>query len=161
MLAYLLLGVATLTGLLMIPFGWPGIWLQVGTIGLFGWATEFDRVGLIPLALLFFVALIAELCEPTFTGGRMDAGIRRRTGFGGLAGGSVGAALGLQFPLLGSMFGALAGALVGALLAAFTGGSGQPGGSGRLRLAGQAAAMGVRTAAGITVAAFTLLTLTR
>jgi hypothetical protein len=153
-LAYLLLGVAQAAGLALIPFGAPGLWVQLAALALFGWWTDFAVFGPVPLGILLVVALAAELIEAPLARGRMGAGARRRLGFGGLAGGAAGAGAGVFFPLLGSMFGALLGALAGSLLSSFRL---RPPGIGRGAFGGQVVAMATRTAAGIVIAAFALL----
>ncbi|MQA91529.1 MAG: DUF456 family protein [Gemmatimonas sp.] len=154
-LAYLLLAIAQGAGLLITPFGWPGLWLQLASLALFGWWSGFEAIAGIPLVLLFAVVALAELIEAAATGGRIDAGRRRRTSVGAFAGAAVGAMLGIPFPLVGHLFGALIGAFVGSVAAAI-------GVRGRLSdfrdLGGEAIAMAVKTSASIAVAVFAILT---
>ncbi|MEX2582772.1 MAG: DUF456 family protein [Gemmatimonadota bacterium] len=158
MVAYLLLGLGLAAGLLLIPFGWPGLWLQLGTLALFGWWSDFAPIGTVSLVLLVTVALIAELLEAILTGGRIGPARCRRSATGGIAGGCTGAAFGTAFPLLGSPFGALVGALLGAFVAALTGRAGPPR---SVAILGETIAMGVKTSAAVVVAVFTILTLMR
>jgi hypothetical protein len=153
-LAYLLLGVTQIVGLLLIPLGGPGIWLQIGALALFAWWTEFAAIGAVPLVVLLLVVMTAEVVEaPLAAGGRRFQG-RRRAGLAGLAGGVVGAILGFRFPLLGSVFGAVAGALTGTLIAAV---SARSPGVTFWALLGQAGALAIKTAAGVIVALFALM----
>ena len=157
MLAYLLLAAQAL-GLLLTPFGWPGVWIQLASLGLYAWRTDFQLFGVVPLGLLFAASLTAELLEGTIAGGRIDAATRRRAGFAGLAGGGAGAALGLVLPLVGTLFGTVVGALLGTLLTGFRS---QQERIGCAALLWQVVAMGIRTSAGVVVAVFILLTLMR
>ncbi len=158
MLAYLLLALAQTLGVLAIPFGAPGLWLQVAALGLYGWWTEFTTFGTVPLVLLFFVALAAELAELPLVGGRIPRSVRRRPGLAAVAGATAGAVLGEFFPLLGSMFGALAGALVGAFLGALAWGSQKQAGG---NLIGLVLAISLKAAAAVGIAVFSLITLAR
>jgi uncharacterized protein len=155
-LAYLLLGIAQLVGLLMIPFGGPGVWVQLAALGVFGWWTEFGIIGTAPLLVLLLVALTAELIEPPLAGGRIDRPVRRRLGGAGLIGSIVGASVGFPLPLLGSLFGAFVGAIVGTSFGVL--GAKTPG-SGCATIGAQVLAMATRTAAGVVVAVFTLVSL--
>lgn len=115
--AYLLLVSVQLIGLLLIAVGWPGIWLQVGSLALFAWATGFEVVGQVTVGLVVFLALLGEMAEWTL-GGRYARryGGGRRAAFGAILGGMVGAIVGMPVPLLGSVFGAMVGSFAGAVL---------------------------------------------
>ncbi|HUE96776.1 MAG TPA: hypothetical protein VMN39_08955 [Longimicrobiaceae bacterium] len=158
MLAYLLLGLAQLVGLLLIPFSPVGIWLQLGSLGLFGWWSDFELIGPVPLLILFAVALTAELIELPLAAGRIERTMRRRLGIGSLIGAAAGAAAGIALPLLGTMFGALLGGTLTTTIAALTH---RPEGIGCAALGGQAIAVGIRSAAAVAIATFTVLTLSR
>ena len=154
MVAYLLLGLAQVAGLLLTPFGAPGIWLQLGALGLFAWWSEFEPVGSIPLLVLVAIVLTAELAEAPLAGGRIERSLRRRAGGVGLAGAVAGAIAGVPFPLVGSLFGALLGALVGATIGGLS--APRPPRRGWATLGGQVLAMALRAAAGVGVALFAL-----
>jgi hypothetical protein len=154
-LAYLLLASAQLLGILMIPFGGPGVWVQLAGLALYGWGTEFAVVGKVPLLVVLLLALVTELLEPLLVGSRVERGLRRRLGVAGLAGGAAGALAGYAVPLLGIPFAAFAGALF-ATLGASVGARREPGG-GCLPVGGAVLAMTTRTAAAIGVAAFAFL----
>ena len=158
MLAHLLLGVAQAIGLLMIPFGAPGVWLQLAALAAFGWWTDFAVVGPIPILILVILALAAELAALALSSKSLDAKLRRRVGLSGFAGGGAGAAIGIPVPLLGSMFGALVGALVGSTLGTL-GARAERSGCGAL--GGLLVATSLKTAAGFAVAAFTFFMLLR
>jgi uncharacterized protein len=155
-LAYLLLGLAQAIGLLLIPFGVPGLWVQIAALALFGWWTDFATVGTVPLMILLVVGLAGELAEGPLTGGRIGRSARRWMGFAALAGGFAGAALGRYFPLVGSLFGAFVGSFLATAIAGFT----LPGASPGSRF-GQVLAITMKVAAGIVVATFALLSLGR
>jgi hypothetical protein len=156
--AYLLLGIGQAVGLVVTALGWPGLWVQLASLALFGWWSGFEVVAVIPLVLLVAMAVIAESFEAVLTGGRADRSRRRRSGITALAGGTAGAALGASFPLVGSLFGAVGGAFVGSLIGATASRARYPTFS---ALAGESIAMAVKTAAALVVAVFAILTLMR
>ena len=154
MVAYLLLGLAQVVGLLAIPFSPFGVWLQLAALGAFAWWTDFQEVGTIPLLVLATVLLAAELCEGALGIHAMDPAHRRVGGIGALIGAIAGAAAGLAFPLLGQLFGAVLGGFAGGLLAVIAGRRRR-----RIRfftLIGQGLAVGLRAATGAVVATFVL-----
>lgn len=153
-MAYVLLGLAQVAGLILTPLGAPGIWLQLGSLGLFAWWTEFAPVGPIPLVVLVAIVLAAELAEAPLAGGHIEPSVRRRGGAVGLAGGVAGAAAGVPFPLIGSLFGALLGALVGALIGTFSAPRGRK--RGCVTVGGQTVALALRASAGVGIALFAL-----
>lgn len=124
-MAYLLLVAVQVIGLLLIAFGLPGIWLQVGSLALFAWMTEFQTVGMVTVGVVIFLAVLAEIAEWTL-GGRFARkyGGGRRAAFGAIVGGTVGALVGMPVPLLGSVFGAMVGSFVGAFVFELTTGRG-------------------------------------
>lgn len=120
-MAYALLAVAQIIGLLLVPFGLPGLWLQLGGLVLYAWLTGFATVGMTALLIALGLATAAELLE-FWLGGRYARayGGGRRAGWGAIIGGIVGALLGVPIPLIGSLIGAFAGSFVGATLFALT-----------------------------------------
>ena len=116
-----LLILAQVAGLLLIPFGLPGIWLQVLSLGAFAWATGFREVGWAPLTVVVVLAVAAEVAEFTL-GGKYAAryGGSRRAAWGAILGGLVGAVLGVPVPIVGSVIGAFVGSFVGAALLEMT-----------------------------------------
>ncbi|HUE97370.1 MAG TPA: DUF456 family protein [Longimicrobiaceae bacterium] len=154
--AYVVLGLAQMAGLLLLPV-WPaGIWLQLGSLALYGWWSGFDPVGWIPLLILLAAAVLAEAVEPPLAGGKIDAATRRRGGTGGLVGGGCGALAGYTYPLLGSLFGALLGAVLGAGAAILSRLSARPG---LFSSTGQAVALAVRSTTAIGIATFAFYSL--
>ncbi|MDQ3557174.1 MAG: DUF456 domain-containing protein [Gemmatimonadota bacterium] len=112
----LLIG-AQLLGLLLLPFGLPGLWVQLGGLVLYAWLTGFASVGMAPLVAVFVLASVAELLE-FWLGARFTRryGGGRHAGWGAMAGGVAGALVGVPVPLIGSVIGAFVGAFAGAVL---------------------------------------------
>lgn len=124
-LPLLLLGAGQLLGLLLIPFGLPGLWLQVGGFVLYGWLTDFRTVGAVAIVVVVGLAIAAEIAE-FLLGGRYARryGGGRRAAWGAIIGGVIGAVIGLPLPIIGSVIGAFLGAFVGAALLEMTTGRG-------------------------------------
>lgn len=117
MLTLALLVLAFLVGLLLIPFGLPGLWLMV--LALLGYAAlgRFEQVGLAALGFVVVLAVLAEAAE-AWLGFRFAKryGGSSRAGWGAMAGGLIGAVLGTPVPLIGNIVGAFLGAFIGAAL---------------------------------------------
>jgi uncharacterized protein len=113
-MAFALLALAQVAGLLLVPFGLPGTWLQVAAVGAYAWAMHW-RAGWWIFALVLAVAIVAEVVEFAI-GGRYARkyGGSRRAAWGAILGGLVGAFAGLPIPVIGSVVGAFLGAFVGA-----------------------------------------------
>lgn len=120
-LATVLLLAASAVGLLLIPFGLPGLWLIV--LGILGsaWLTGFRSLTPGFVALAVGLALLGELVE-AWIGFRFARryGGSSRAGWGALLGGLVGAVVGVPVPLVGSVIGGFAGAFAGAALFEYT-----------------------------------------
>jgi uncharacterized protein len=112
---YALLVLAQVAGLLMIPFGLPGTWVQVLALGVYAWHGGFATVSWMTVAFVVILALVGEVLE-FILGGRyaQKYGGSRRAGWGAILGGLVGAIVGLPVPVIGSVVGAFVGAFVGA-----------------------------------------------
>lgn len=163
-MAYLLLVLAQVAGLVLIPFGLPGLWVQVGALVVYGWATDFATVSAFALAVVLFLACAAELAEFVLAGRyarRYGGG--RRASVGAIVGGIVGAVMGVPLPLLGSVFGAMIGAFVGALVLELTTGRGAAPAvrAGWGALLGRLVATAMKGGVGVVIAVFTLLTTLR
>jgi uncharacterized protein YqgC (DUF456 family) len=122
-MAYGLLALAQLAGLLMVPLGLPGTWLQVISIGVFSYATNW-RLGWWIFAVAVALAAVAEVIE-FMLGGRFARkyGGSKRAAWGAILGGLVGAFMGFPLPVIGSVIGAFIGAFVGAALLEMTAGA--------------------------------------
>lgn len=120
-MAYALLIAAQLLGLLLVPFGLPGLWIQLAGLVGYAWLTGFATVGMTPLLIALGLATAAELLE-FWLGARYARayGGGRRAGWGAVLGGIVGALVGIPIPLLGSLVGAFVGSFVGAALLEMT-----------------------------------------
>jgi uncharacterized protein len=120
-LPILLLAACGIVGLLLIPFGLPGLWVIVlGVLG-YGWLTDFRTIGVGLIVLVVGLALVGEVVE-AWLGFRMARryGGSSRAGWGALIGGLVGAVIGVPVPLIGSVIGGFLGAFVGAALFEYT-----------------------------------------
>jgi uncharacterized protein YqgC (DUF456 family) len=150
--AVLLLLAAGLVGLVLIPFGLPGLWVIVlGILG-YGWLTDFRTLTAGFLALIIGLALLGEVAE-AWIGFRFAQryGGSSRAGWGALIGGLVGAIVGVPVPLVGSVVGGFVGAFAGAALFEYSralrsGGAVKAGWGAVL---GRAAAAAVKTAVGV------------
>jgi hypothetical protein len=117
---FALMALAQVVGLLLVPFGLPGTWLQVAAIGAYAWATDW-RAGWWIFAVALVVAVIAEVVE-FLIGGRYTRkyGGSRRAGWGAILGGLIGAIVGIPIPIIGSVIGAFLGAFIGAAVLEMT-----------------------------------------
>ncbi len=155
-LPILLLGAATIAGLVLIPFGLPGLWVIVlGILG-YGWLTDFRTLGAGFLVAILVLALLGEVAE-AWIGFRFARryGGSSRAGWGALVGGLVGAIVGVPVPVVGSVVGGFVGAFAGAALFEFsrarhTEGAARAGWGAVL---GRAAAAGLKMALGVAMAA--------
>jgi uncharacterized protein YqgC (DUF456 family) len=117
----LLLILALASGLVLIPFGLPGLWVMVlGVIG-YGWLTGFATVGVATIAVVLSLAALGEIVEAWvgFRSARRYGG-SRRAGWGAMIGGLVGAVVGVPVPVVGSVVGAFVGAFAGAAVFEYT-----------------------------------------
>lgn len=111
---------ALVAGLLLIPFGLPGLWLMVGAALLYSYAAP-DRLGIVTILGLTLLAGVAEVFEFVLAGRyARKYGGSKRAGWGAILGGMVGAIIGVPLPVVGSMIGAFVGAFAGALVAELT-----------------------------------------
>src|SRR5215210_6988145 len=111
----LLLALTGVAGLLLIPFGLPGLWLIVlGVLG-YGWLTDFQTMSATFLALVIGLALVGEIVEG-WIGFRFAQryGGSKRAGWGALIGGLIGVVVGVPLPIVGSVIGGFVGAFAGA-----------------------------------------------
>jgi hypothetical protein len=117
----LLLLLAVLAGLVMIPFGLPGIWLMIVAGVTHHLLVSPPTIGWLTLGVLVLIAVGAEWLEFSVSG-RYTAkyGGSKRASWGAIAGGLVGAFVGLPIPVVGSVIGAFAGAFAGALIGEYS-----------------------------------------
>lgn len=153
--AVLLLVAASLVGLVLIPFGLPGLWVIVlGILG-YGWLTDFRTLTVGFLALVIVLALLGELAE-AWIGFRFAQryGGSSRAGWGALLGGLVGAVVGVPVPIVGSVIGGFVGAFAGAALFEYTRARHTEGAAraGWGAVLGRAAAAAVKMAVGVAMA---------
>ncbi len=117
----LLLILSGVVGLLLIPFGLPGLWVIVlGIIG-YGWMTDFQTMSATFLVVIIALAILSEVFE-AWIGFRYAQryGGSKRAGWGALVGGLVGAIVGVPVPIIGSVVGGFVGAFIGAALFEYT-----------------------------------------
>jgi uncharacterized protein len=116
-LAVFVLAACGIVGLLMIPFGLPGLWVLVLGFLVFGWLTQFRSESVATIGIVLALAFAGELVE-TWLGFRFARryGGSRRAGWGALLGGLVGAVVGVPVPVVGSVIGAFVGSFGGAVV---------------------------------------------
>jgi len=153
--AAILMLAAALTGLVLIPFGLPGLWLIVLAIIGYGWLTDFQTISAWFLIVVIALALVGELIE-AWIGFRFAQryGGSRRAGWGALVGGLVGALVGVPVPVIGSVIGGFVGAFVGAALFEYTRARHAEGAAraGWGAVLGRAAAVGIKMGLGVVLA---------
>jgi uncharacterized protein YqgC (DUF456 family) len=155
----LLLVVAGLTGLVLIPFGLPGLWVIVlGVVG-YGWMTDFQTLSATFMGLIIGLAVLGEVFE-SWVGFRFAQryGGSSRAGWGALAGGLVGAIVGVPIPVVGSVIGGFVGAFLGAAVFEYSRARRTEGAvrAGWGAVLGRAAAAGVKMALGVAMVAGSL-----
>jgi len=113
-----LLIVALVAGLLMLPFGLPGLWVMGGAALIDAIVVKSHVVSLALAIGIVVVAGLAEVVELVLAGrfARRYGG-SRRAGWGAIIGSIVGAFVGVPVPLIGSLVGAFVGAFAGAFVA--------------------------------------------
>ena len=118
---FLLIIVSGVVGLLLIPFGLPGLWvILLGILG-YGWLTDFQTLSVWFLGLMIGLAILGEVFEAWIGFGYAKKyGGSNRAGWGALVGGLVGAIIGVPIPIIGSVIGGFVGAFVGAALFEYT-----------------------------------------
>jgi uncharacterized protein len=113
--------VCCVAGLVLVPFGLPGLWVMaLGVIG-YGSLTGFHSVGVGIITLVVGLAFLGEIVD-WWLGFRFAVkyGGSRRAGWGALIGGIVGAIVGVPVPVIGSVVGAFVGSFAGAALFEYT-----------------------------------------
>ncbi|HEX8276826.1 MAG TPA: DUF456 domain-containing protein [Longimicrobiaceae bacterium] len=114
---YAVLVVLQVVGLLLVPFGFPGLWVQIASLVVYGFLTDFATVGVPVIAAAVVLAVIAEAIE-FWLGGHFARryGGSRAAGWGAILGGIVGAVVGVPIFLVGSIIGSFVGSFAGAVL---------------------------------------------
>jgi uncharacterized protein YqgC (DUF456 family) len=120
-LEVVLLALALVAGLLMIPFGLPGLWVIAGAVVLYAWLGPPDGVGTWTVVAMGTLAALGEIIEYVLAGRFARAyGGSRRAEWWAIIGSIAGAIVGVPVPLVGSMIGAFVGAFAGAWIAELT-----------------------------------------
>ena len=158
-MAYALLALGQIAGLLMVPLGLPGTWLQVIAIGAYAYATDW-RTGWWVFGIALLMAAAAEVVE-FIMGGRFARkyGGSKRAAWGAILGGLVGAVIGTPVPVIGSVIGAFVGAFLGAAALELTAKSELRGAVrvGWGAFLGRLAAAAMKSAVGVLIAAIALV----
>jgi uncharacterized protein len=120
-MAPLLLILALIAGLVLIPFGLPGLWVMTGAVLVYSYVGPAGAIGVWTVVVVAGLAALGELLEFLLAGryARRYGG-SRRAGWGAIIGSIVGAIMGVPVPLVGSLIGAFVGAFAGAWLAEIT-----------------------------------------
>jgi len=115
--ATVLLVLSCIAGLLLLPFGLPGLWVMVLGVLAYGWLTDFRTITTGLIMVVVGLAVAGEVLE-AWLGFRFAQryGGSRRAGWGALVGGLAGAVIGVPVPLIGSVIGGFVGAFAGAAL---------------------------------------------
>ena len=113
-----LLVLALVAGLLMLPFGLPGLWVMGGAALIDATVVPSHVVSLTVAIWIVVIAGLGEVIELALAGrfARRYGG-SKRAGWGAMIGSLVGAFVGVPVPLIGSMIGAFVGAFAGAFVA--------------------------------------------
>lgn len=160
----LLLILCFAAGLLLVPFGLPGLWVMAGGVLGYGALTGWGTIGLATIAIVIGLAFLGEAVEwwLGFRYARRYGG-SKRAGWGALAGGLVGAVIGLPVPVVGSILGAFAGAFLGAALLEYTRArqAGPAVSAGWGAVLGRVAATAAKVALGLALAVVTLFAILR
>ncbi len=118
------LGLCCLLGVLLTALRLPGTWLITVTALVYGWWTQWERVGWMLVVVLIGIALVGEAIEllaSVLTARK--AGASRRAAWGGVIGGILGMiflSIPIFFPPVGTIVGALIGCFAGAAIAELT-----------------------------------------
>jgi uncharacterized protein YqgC (DUF456 family) len=164
LLAVLALVVSGLGGLLLIPFGLPGLWVMVLGFLAYGGLTQFHSISVAMIAIVVALAFLGEVLE-NWLGFRFARryGGSSRAGWGALLGGLVGAVIGVPVPVVGSVIGAFAGSFVGAALLeySYSRRAAVAVGAGWGSMVGRAAAAAAKIALGLVIGVVDLVALLR
>ena len=158
-MALFLLVLALAAGLILIPFGLPGLWLMTGAVAAYAWLGPPGAIGWWSVGIVAAIALGAEIAEwvVTMRTTRRSGGSSRGAWWA-LLGSVVGAAIGLPVPVLGSLIGAFLGAFAGAWLAEMSLGRAAAAATKAATgaLLGRVPAVGLKIGAGVAIAALVI-----
>jgi uncharacterized protein YqgC (DUF456 family) len=112
----ILAAIVMFLSILIIPLGWPGLWIMVGVVAL---GSLLGEVGPGLVVVVLAVAAAAELLEFLIVK-RMSAryGGSNRAFWGAIIGGTVGVFVGAPVPILGPVIAGVIGSFLGAAAAA-------------------------------------------
>lgn len=119
-MALILLVLALVVGLLLVPFGLPGLWVMAAAVWLYSFVAG-AQIGVAIILIVVAMALLGELVEFVLAGRyTRKYGGSRRASWWAILGGLVGAVVGVPVPIIGSVVGALVGSFAGALAGELT-----------------------------------------
>ena len=163
-LAVVVLAACGIVGLLLIPFGLPGLWVMVLGFLVFGWLTQFRSETVATIFVVLALAFAGEVIE-SWLGFRFARryGGSRSAGWGALLGGLVGAVVGVPVPVVGSVIGAFVGSFGGAALFeyAYSRRADVAVGAGWGAVVGRAAAAAAKIALGLVIGVLSLVAVLR
>lgn len=114
----LLLSAILILSLVMIVFGFPGLWVMIAAAAGYTILDPSRPISWFSIAGIVILAVIAEVLEFSLAGKyARKYGGSRRAGWGAIIGGMVGAFAGVPIPIIGSVIGAFVGSFAGALIA--------------------------------------------
>jgi uncharacterized protein YqgC (DUF456 family) len=114
MLASLFALFVMIVGLLIIPFGLPGLWLMIAVVA---YGTFTGEIAWWVLVLMVLLGIVAELLEFLAVKRLSDRhGGSTLAFWGAIGGGLAGAVVGAPVPLIGSVIGGVVGTFAGAAL---------------------------------------------
>lgn len=162
--AVVVLAACSIGGVLLIPFGLPGLWVMVLGYVAFGWLTQFRSESVATIAIVLALAFAGELIE-NWLGFRFARryGGSHRAGWGALIGGLVGAVVGVPVPVVGSVIGAFVGSFGGAALFeyAYSRRADVAIGAGWGAVVGRAAAAAAKTGLGVVIGVISFVAVLR
>ncbi len=107
-LAYIVLGLVALSGLVLTVLSFPGIWLIFISTFFVAWMGDFQQVSPLALLIIFFISLMSTLVDNVI----MAMGAQKLGGTGwGMAGAIIGGIVGLA---VGNLVGMFVGPVIGA-----------------------------------------------
>lgn len=116
-LTLLPLAAALFVGLLLVPLGFPGLWLMLAAAAAYMLFVPSAGIGVTTVLVAAALVIVAEVLEYTIAGRyTRKYGGSRRASWGAILGGLVGAVVGVPLPVVGSLAGAFVGAFAGAFV---------------------------------------------
>lgn len=119
--ALVLLALSLLGALVLVPIGFPGLWVMLGAALTYWVVLPEGGIGAWTMAGAALLVVTAEVLEYTIAGRyTRKYGGSRRASWGAIIGGLIGAVVGVPLPVVGSLLGAFVGAFAGAFVGELT-----------------------------------------